>query len=439
MSGTLPDLPDHIAMGVFDAFQIPYSALEREHEQVVSDAAAAGAGTAVSTAIGALQRTTSPFEGFLSDSEWTRRAHEAGIADFVVGNPHDPPMPEYVDALARAAIPARRGWYAYTMNERRAVETVAASLRQRFAIPFESGDVFMTNGNFAGLAIALRTVVDPGDEVIFVSPPWFFYEALIEAAGATPVRVAAARPSFDLDLEAIERAITQRTRAIIVNSPNNPTGRIYPPEQLGALGDVLETASSAGQPIYLLSDEAYNRIVFSGERFRTPAEFYPATLIAYSYGKTLLAPGQRIGYVAMPPSMPDREDLRSALLVAQTALGWTFPNAVMQYAIRDLEQASIDVPAMQRRRDRIVDELTRMGYEVVKPEGTFYVMVRSPLNDDVAFVERLAESKVFVLPGRMFELPGWFRISLTANDGMVERSLAGFERALADHRVTHRK
>jgi len=128
--------------------------------------------------------------------------------------------------------------------------------------------------------------------------------------------------------------------------------------------------------------------------------------------------------------MPDREELRTALLVAQTALGWAFPNALMQHAVGDLEKASVDVGALQRRRDKIVGSLGEMGYEVVKPEGTFYVMVRSPISDDVEFVHRLADEDVFVLPGRMFELPGWFRISLTANDSMVERSLAGFERAL---------
>jgi aspartate aminotransferase len=167
--------------------------------------------------------------------------------------------------------------------------------------------------------------------------------------------------------------------------------------------------------------------------------FYDQSFLIYTYGKTLLAPGQRIGYIAMPPAMPNREELRGALMVSQTALGWTFPNAVMQYAMGDLEQASVDIPAMQRRRDRIVTELTAMGYEVVKPEGTFYVMVRSPMGDDVAFMNRLAEDRVFVLPGSMFEIPGWFRISLTANDEMTERSLAGFAKAIENAKVSKHK
>ncbi|HEX2647635.1 MAG TPA: aminotransferase class I/II-fold pyridoxal phosphate-dependent enzyme, partial [Candidatus Dormibacteraeota bacterium] len=204
------------------------------------------------------------------------------------------------------------------------------------------------------------------------------------------------------------------------------------PDELQRLTHVLEAAH---QPIYLISDESYARIVFDGAEFHSPLRFYDRSFLIYTYGKTLVAPGQRLGYIAMAPGMPDREELREAILVSQIALGYTFPNALMQYSMEDLEQASIDVSALERRRDRMVSALTDLGYETVKPEGTFYVMVRSPMADDLEFTRRLAEDDVFVLPGRMFELPGWFRISLTANDDMVERSLAGFERALAKEHV----
>jgi aspartate aminotransferase len=388
---------------------------------------------AVSDAVSALERTTAPFEGFLSNSEWTRRAHEPGIADFVVGNPHDPPLPAYVDALARATIPAGRNWYAYKMNERRSVETVATSLRERFGIAFEARDIFMTNGNFAGLAVALRTVVDPGDEVIFVSPPWFFYEALIASSGATPVRVAAARPSFDLDVAAIERAITPRTRAIIVNSPNNPSGRIYPAEQLSSLAAVLEAASDAnGRSVYLLSDEAYNRIVFDGHQFVTPLAHYPRSFLLYTYAKTLLTPGSRLGYIAMPPTMPDRDELRPAIELVQRLTGWAFPVAQLQHALADIERLSIDVGVLQRRRDRLCEALTAQGYDVTVPEGTFYVLVRSPIEDDLGFVDVLNRHDVFVLPGSVFEMPGWLRISVTASDEMVDRGIPGFAAAIEE-------
>jgi aspartate aminotransferase len=299
---------------------------------------------------------------------------------------------------------------------------------------FDQQDIAMTTGAFGALATALRAILDPGDEVIYLSPPWFFYVPMILSCGAKPVRVDLTPPQFELPVDAIEWHITPQTRAIIVNTPHNPSGRVFTPDELERLTHVLEAAH---QPIYLISDESYSRILFDGREHISPVRHYPRSFLVYTYGKTLLTPGQRIGYVAMPPSMPDREELRDALFVSACALGWTFPNAVMQYAMRDLEQASIDVPEMQRRRDRIVSALTKMGYEVVTPEGTFYVMVRSPISDDLAYMHRLADENVFVLPGRMFELPGWFRISLTASDEMVEMSIPGFERALAkEHAVS---
>lgn len=289
----------------------------------------------------------------------------------------------------------------------------------------------MTNGAFGAIAASLRALVDAGDEVIYLSPPWFFYQPMIIATGATPVRVDLPPPGFRLPLEAIEAAITLRTRAIIVNSPHNPSGVVYRADELDRLAAILEAASARnGRPVYLLSDEAYSRILLDGGSFRTPLHHYPRSLLLYTYGKTLLIPGQRIGYVALPPAMPDREEVRQAIFTAQLVTGFAFPNAVMQYALRDLEKASIDVTALRRRRDRLVTALEGMGYQTNRPEATFYLLVRSPIGDDFAYAELLAEHDVFVMPGEVFELPGWFRISLTANDDMVERSLAGFDKGL---------
>ncbi len=262
------------------------------------------------------------------------------------------------------------------------------------------------------------------------SKDWFSYKFSDPSA----VRVAVeSLPQFELPIDAIEWHITPQTRAIIVNSPHNPSGRVLTPEELEQLAHVLEAAH---QPIFLISDESYSRILFDGREFHSPVRYYDRSFLIYTYGKTLVAPGQRLGYIAMPPTMPDREELRTALFVSQASLGYAFPNAVMQYAMADLEKAIIDVPAMQRRRDRVVSALTEMGYETVTPEGTFYVMVRSPVADELEFTRKLADEDVFVLPGRMFELPGWFRISLTGNDSMVERALPGFERALEGIRVS---
>ena len=387
-------------------------------------------GHAVSTRITKVAQAMRPFLGFMQDSAWSRRdPKDPDTCDFVFGNPHELPLPEYVTALQRHVPPQDPSWYAYKSSEPHARRTVAASLRQHRGLAFEDEDVFMTNGAFAALSVALAALVDDGDDVIFVSPPWFFYESMIVAAGGRPVRVGIDRDTFDLDLAAIEAAMTERTRAIIVNSPHNPTGKIVPPETLEALAGILKRASErSGRRIYLLSDEAYSRIVFDGRPYPSPTAYYDDTLLLYTYGKTLLTPGQRIGYIALPPAMRDRPSLREAILAAQLTTGYAFPNALLQHAIADIDSFTIDIAALQRRRDRVVEAFTAMGYEVTVPEGTFYIVVRSPEEDDGAFCERLADEGVYVLPGGVFELPGYFRLSLTASDEMIERSLPCFER-----------
>jgi aspartate aminotransferase len=361
---------------------------------------------------------------FETQSPWARRKPAQVVADLTFGNPQEPPLPGVVEALQTWSQPLSNDWFAYQTSEPEAQAAAAASLRAWSGLPFEPDDIAMTNGAFGALLMALQTLTDPGDEVIFNLPTWPAYDAVIRAAEARPVRVGVDGQTFDLDLEAIRAAITERTRVIIVNSPNNPTGRVYPPRTLRLLATLLTEASERhGRPIYLLSDEPYNRIVFDGKTAVSPACFYPYTLIAYSYGKVLLAPGERIGYLALAPAMPDREALRRALLVNQIAHGWAFPNIVLQRALPDLERCSIDLAHYQRKRDRMVAALRGLGYELHAPEGAFYLLPRSPLPDDEAFAALLARRGVYVMPGLIFELPGYFRISLTATDEMLERAL----------------
>jgi aspartate aminotransferase len=366
----------------------------------------------------------------LTDPQISSRNDDPESCDFLLGNPQEMPLPGYSAALKRQVEPQNKDWFAYKMNEPKAQEVIAASLRQMQGITYQPEDITMTTGAFAALALSLTAVVDPGDEVIFISPPWFFYETLILGAGCKPVRVKVDVRTFEPDLAALEAAITARTRAIIVNSPNNPTGKIYSPQVLSDLASLLTAAQKRTQrPIYLLSDESYNRIVYDGRRFPSPTAFYPYSFLIYTYGKTLLAPGQRIGYIALPPDMPEREMMRNALLTAQFLLGWPFPNAILQYAIPELENLSIDIQHLQRKRDRLVTSLSEMGYDLHSPEGTFYLMPRSPLEDDRLFTRLLMAHKIYCLPGAAFEMPGYFRISLTANDAMIERSLPGFAAA----------
>jgi aspartate aminotransferase len=377
-----------------------------------------------------LRASIAPFMGFFEGPIWARR-EDPDVANFAVGNPQEMPLPAYVAALGAALSPRDKDWFAYKMSEPRSQQAVARSLTARTGLDWDPDDVFMTNGGFAALAVTFRAILEPDDEVIFLSPPWFFYELLILAADGVPVRVPLAAPAFDIDLAALEAAITPRTKAVLLNTPHNPTGRVYPETALRDLARVLGAASTRiRRRIFLVSDEPYNRLVFDGRRFHSPSEVYPDTITTYSYGKTLLAPGMRIGYVALPPTMPDREPLREALFISQLATGFSFPNALLQHAIEDLERLSIDVVALERRRDRLVGALRGIGYETTNPEGTFYVMARAPIDDDRAFSVRLADHGVLVLPGSVVEVPGWFRISLTASDEMVERGLPRFAAAL---------
>jgi aspartate aminotransferase len=382
--------------------------------------------------IDVLREAIGPFLSFFN-GPFAKLNANPEIANFAVGNPHEMPLPDYVSALSAQLEPRRRDWFAYKMSEPKSRLIVARSLSARTGMDWDPDDVAMTNGGFGALATAMRALVEPGDEVIFLSPPWFFYEFMILAADGVPVRLRLAPPAFEPDLAELAAAITPQTRAVIFNTPHNPSGRVYPVETLRGLGEALTAASARiGHPIFLVSDEPYNRIVFDGRQFHSPAEVYPFTVVAYSYGKTLLAPGQRIGYLAWPPTMPGREAFRETVMVAQLATGYAFPNALLQHAIGELEGLSIDVAAMQRRRDRLVGALRQIGYETTMPEGTFYVMARAPIADDVAFADILAKHRVLVLPGTVVEVPGWFRISLTATDEMVERGIPGFAAAFAE-------
>ena len=376
--------------------------------------------------------------GVLGMLEWREELrHEPGTCDLVLGNPQEMPLPGFVSALRHHSQPLNKDWFAYKRSEPEAREVVATSLREWRGLPFEPADIALTPGAFGALATAFRALLDPGDEVVYSLPPWFLYEPMLLAADAVPVKVTVRPADSDLDVDAIRSAIGPRTRAVIVNTPNNPTGRIYPPATLQALAAVLNEASAQwGRPIWLISDEPYSRLVFSDAEFHSPSEFYPYTVISYSYGKVLLTPGERVGWLAISPSIPGREQLRQAIEVCQIAAGWLFPSAVLQYAIGDLEQLSIDVADLERKRDRVVAELTAAGYHLRSPEGTFYLWVRSPEADDMAFCRRLAEGHVLVLPGTICEVPGYFRVCLTAGHEMIERALPAFRTAFASTMTT---
>ena len=351
--------------------------------------------------------------------------------DFIAGNPEVPALPGYVETLQKWIEPQHRRWFAYGMPDRRACEAAADALSVELRLGFDADDILLTRGAHGAMALAMAMVLDPGDEVMLVSPPWFFYEALILGANATPVRVRADESTWDLDLEAMAGALSPRTRMVLINTPNNPTGRIYPDDTLAQLGSLLERhAAQIGRPVYLLSDESYSKILFDGNAMRTPAQHFDRTLLVHTFSKSALAPAQRLGYLALPPAMPDRDALRQAAMSSAFATANLAPDAVMQYALPDLLDITVDMGRLQRRRDRLLEALRNAGYDVRTPEGTFYLLVRSPIEDENTFVRRLVQEKVLVMPGSMFEMPGYFRLSITATDEMVDRAIPVFERAI---------
>jgi aspartate aminotransferase len=346
--------------------------------------------------------------------------------DFTFGNPHEMALPGLTDAMRAQLEPRSVDWFAYKANERPAQEAVVAGLSGELELDFEPDDIAMTQGAFGAIALALALVADPGDEVVIPAPGWFCYDPMLYAANLVPVPAALDPTDFSLDIDAIARAITPRTRVVIVNSPSNPTGRVFLKETWDELAGVLEQASRThGRRIWLLSDEPYRRIRFDGIGFASPVGSYPWTMIDYSYGKVLLAPGQRLGYLALSPLLPssEREELRGAFLPIQLAIGWGFPNALMQYSVPALESVSIDMAELTRRRDRLFGALSDAGYTLTRPEGTFYLWGRAPGDDAQVYCDALAERRVYVMPGTVFDRPEHFRISLTATMETIERAL----------------
>jgi aspartate aminotransferase len=373
-----------------------------------------------------------PFFKWYATSPHQERAGQPGVVDLLFGNPHDMPIPAYVEALKRHVVPQDPSWFAYMFDDEGATSTAAAGLRRHTGMDWRADDIAMTNGGWGAIASSIRAIVEPGDEVIYYDPPWFFYDILIRGAEATPVPLRLDAPRFSPDPDRLAEAITPRTRAVLINTPHNPSGRILDAAELDGVAEVLREASAAhGRPIYLLSDEAYRLIALDGRRAPSPSEHYERTLVLYSYGKQLLAPGQRIGYLALSPRIPadERAELREAVRTAQFVNSYSWPNALLQRALPDIADLVIDIPALERRRDRLVPALERLGYDPTTPEGTFYVMARSPVEDDVEFVSRLAAADTFVLPGMTVSMPGWFRISLTASDAMIDASVERFAAA----------
>lgn len=383
--------------------------------------------------LAAVRASFAPVARFFTASPWRDRIGQPGVADFAFGNPQEMPLPGFVAALKAQVEPRGKDWYAYKANEPHARQVVARALAQSMALPFAPEDIALTNGGFGAIELMMKLFANPGEEVIYSRPSWFCYAPMAHLHGLVPVAVPM-RPGFGLDIDALLAAVTPRTRLIVVNSPHNPSGTIATADELAELGARLERINvERRRPIWVLSDEAYREIVFSDGRFEPPLRHIRRSAICYSYGKRLLTPGQRLGYFAVNPAAPERDAVREAMFLVQMATGWNFPSALMQYAIEDLEKLVIDMPAMERRRDRLCDGLEAAGYRVTRPQGSFYVLVETP-GEEASFCDRLAALDVFVMPGTICGIPGHVRLSLTASDAMVELALPRFAAVMAEMR-----
>lgn len=374
---------------------------------------------------------------------WIRKMFEEGlrlkaihgtdnVCDFTLGNPYVDPPPEFFAALEKVVHEERHGIHAYMQNsgfpEVRA--RVAADLAAELDVPFLPAHVVMTVGAAGALNVLLKSMLDPGDEVVLVAPFFPEYAFYIRNHGGTPV-VSRADATFLPDLADLDRLIGPRTRAMILNSPCNPSGRMVTADVLQGLGDLLRRKSAEnGRTIYLLSDEPYRKLIFDGRKFPSPFHHYEHTILATSHSKDLSLAGERIGYLAIGPDCEDAGDLFAAATFCTRTLGYVNAPAIMQRVLLHLGPYQPNVPIYQRKRDRLYQALTAMGYDIVKPEGTFFMFPKSPLPDDTKWLEVLAAERVLVTPGTGFAFPGYFRISFAVDDAVIERSLPGFERAL---------
>jgi aspartate aminotransferase len=308
-------------------------------------------------------------------------------------------------------------------------QAVADTLKAETGLFFTQQEVVMTCGAAAAANVTLRAILNPGEEVIILSPFFGEYVYYIDNHQGVPV-IVPTDENFRLDLEAIEAAVTSRTRGIIINSPNNPSGVVYSREQLTALADLLDRKQrQLGAEIFIISDEPYRRIIYDGLVYPQVFPHYENTIVVNSHAKDLGLPGERIGYIAVSPHYPDRSELVDGMIFCNRTLGFVNAPALMQHVVRELQGVSVDVADYQRKRDYLYSQLTEMGYSLIKPQGAFYLFPKSPLEDDGAFVDVLQEWNVLVVPGKGFGTPGHFRISYCLEDRVLEGAMEGFARA----------
>ncbi len=377
----------------------------------------------------------------MESSSWIRRMFEEGaelkarlgpelVYDFSIGNPDLEPPARFKEELRAAAADPRPGLHSYMPNAGlpAARQALAQFLGQVHRLDFKPEDLVLTCGAAGALNVILKAVLDPGDEVVVLAPFFPEYITYADNHGGVP-RVVDTDDDFRLDLNRIEQALTPRTRAVILNSPNNPTGRIYEAAALQELGGLLSRHSSRrGRPVYLVADEPYRRLAFDGLQVPSIFAAYPETILATSFSKDLSIPGERIGYAAVSPRASGRAELAAGMVLANRILGFVNAPALMQRVVAPLLTVSVDIAPYARRRDLLGEILSQAGYDFFKPQGAFYLFPKAPGGDDLKVVALLKEENILAVPGRGFGRAGYFRLAFCVPEAVIAAAAPGFAR-----------
>lgn len=358
------------------------------------------------------------------------------VFDFSLGNPSIP-APESVRASIARALelpPTQLHGYTPAPGLPAAREAVAASLNRRFGTSYAAGDIYLACGAAASLSISFHATVNAGDEVIVIAPYFPEYRVWIETAGATCVEVMADAKTFQIDVDVVAAAITERTKAIVINSPNNPVGSVYAEQNLRDLAAALAAAEERlGTRIYLVADEPYREITYGAEVPWVPA-IYDRTIVCYSYSKSLSLPGERIGWVLVPNTNPDHDELVLSVAGAGRKLGFVCAPALFQHVVIDCVDEPTDVEAYAENRRALIEGLSELGYEYIEPQGAFYLWVKALESDANAFFERAKALELLPVPSDSFGCPGWVRVGYCVSHETIVNSMPAWKKLAESYR-----
>ena len=382
-------------------------------------------------------------ESIVAKSSWIRKMFEEGarlktlhgeknVFDFSLGNPNLPPPAKFHRALELTVQSLSAGAHGYMPNSgysfaRQAISTTLGKEHGR-EIPEEN--IVMTCGAAGGLNVILKTILNPGEEVITPAPYFVEYGFYVDNHGGV-LKTVPTHDDFTLDIAAVAEAVSKKTRAVLINSPNNPTGQIYSKESLAELGKLLSAKSAAYEKIiYLISDEPYRNIVFDDAKVPSIWDAYPDGIVVTSFSKDISVPGERIGYVAVGPEAAHGAALTGGMAIVNRILGFVNAPGLMQRVVAEVNGATVDIGVYARMQELLCNGLSEAGYEFIKPPGTFYLFPKTPITDDVKFVKALQEERILTVPGSGFGRPGHFRIAYCVNEETIVNAMPGFKKVM---------